>query len=233
MVVDKGVILTELLDRQLRKYVDELEEVAVSAIKNLEVAYTQQQIDVLIRFNSSSQFIKDTSSGYKIITLLSKKEKKLFGFLQYLEFPKYIRLIKIFVHPSYENRGYGSKLISVVKALNKPIVVDSALTQQAINFYKKNGFREISIREKMIGGVTFKVLVMSLPSEHIRVRIRKMAGIHIVGLGDVLFQTTERPPFKDGECVDPKVVEDYFKEGSKKGTLRPLVEYPFYDLEKV
>ena len=216
----------------LDEYAEEMSDIAWFGLRKLKEGYSNKQIHILKEFNAPNQFVRDISDGH-IILGIKRGTSSLVGFVQYREYPKYVTLVKIFVHPYEHGKGYGTKLVSAIKKLNKPIQVEAALTKQAIRFYRKNGFIKISLREKYLKDSSFKVMIMNYKPDTIRIRVRKMDNYYIIALGDVLLQSIAPPPFKEDAWVKVEKAYAYLEESKRRGLVKPLAEYPFYDLERV
>ena len=212
-------------------YIDKVVEIAMGAIDTI-YGYSEVQKAALRKVNVKNQFINDINGGHEVIVI--GDGENIVGVLQYKNFPKFVRVVKIFVSEAFQGRGYGSRLISKVKDLNKPIVLESAVSKQAVGFYKKNGFREVRRDLKFIDGVRLNIIVMSYkPSDTVRVRVRDVKDGYIIAIGDVLLNSTEAPPFEEDSWVKLEEAEGFLRDGINKGILHPLAEYPFYHLEKV
>ena len=115
------------------------------------------------------KYIEDEYNKVVII----KNDKSIFGFLIYFLLPPEIDIIFIAVYPY--NNGYGNKLLSYLFNEAKNNNVNSIkldLHEKNIiakNFYIKNGFKEISIRNKYYNN-QFDAIIMEK-------QIDKISGI--------------------------------------------------------
>ena len=88
-------------------------------------------------------FNKDKFKIWKIST------QKIIGFVCFYHVKDEIEIIQICINKSYQRKNFGSLIINKIKNLNiKKIFLEvSVENSQAINFYKKNGFKKIGIRK--------------------------------------------------------------------------------------
>lgn len=90
-------------------------------------------------------------------TFLLRKNSKMYGFLNASVAFEAIDIDYIFIKDSYKRKGLGSKLMhaffeyyrmSYKKGLDKKIFLEVSLRNtSAVSFYKKHGFKTLSIRE--------------------------------------------------------------------------------------
>ena len=78
------------------------------------------------------------------------EEDKITGYMSFYQVIDEVEIIKIGVIKSYQRNGYGSYLIKELKKLDiKKIFLEvSTENVKAINFYFKNGFKEIGLRKR-------------------------------------------------------------------------------------
>ena len=78
------------------------------------------------------------------------EEDKITGYMSFYQVMDEVEIIKIGIIKSYQRNGYGSFLIKELKKLNiKKIFLEvSTENVKAINFYLKNGFKEIGLRKR-------------------------------------------------------------------------------------
>ena len=78
------------------------------------------------------------------------EEDKIRGYMSFYQVMDEVEIIKIGIIKSYQRNGYGSFLIKELKKLNiKKIFLEvSTENVKAINFYLKNGFKEIGLRKR-------------------------------------------------------------------------------------
>lgn len=87
------------------------------------------------------------SGDYKII--VARSDKVLCAYL-IIHISDKIDIEKIYVDPNYRKQNIGTKLLNEIDKLNlnrKIILEVNENNTTAINFYKKNGFKQISIRK--------------------------------------------------------------------------------------
>ena len=78
------------------------------------------------------------------------EENKIIGYMSFYQVMDEVEIIKIGVVKSYQRNGYGSFLIKELKKLDiKKIFLEVSIENvKAINFYLKNGFKEIGLRKR-------------------------------------------------------------------------------------
>ena len=94
------------------------------------------------------------------------EEDKITGYMSFYQVMDEVEIIKIGIIKSYQRNGYGSFLIKELKKLNiKKIFLEvSTENVKAINFYLKNGFKEIGLRKmyyKSKDGISVDALRLS------------------------------------------------------------------------
>jgi ribosomal protein S18 acetylase RimI-like enzyme len=73
-----------------------------------------------------------------------------FAICRYLKTKNIVSIDKIGVHPNFRNKGIGSKIIDEIKKQFNVLRIDVVTENiNAINFYKKNGFKIVG--SKMLG----------------------------------------------------------------------------------
>ena len=81
-------------------------------------------------------------------------EQKLIGYVLALVAPESADLLNIGIHPKYKRQGYGESLLIHLLSQLKEAAVNALILEVrvenhiAINFYQKQGFEGIGIREK-------------------------------------------------------------------------------------
>ena len=78
------------------------------------------------------------------------EEDKITGYMSFYQVMDEVEIIKIGIIKSYQRNGYGSFLIKELKKLNMKKIFLEVSTEnvKAINFYLKNGFKEIGLRKR-------------------------------------------------------------------------------------
>ena len=79
-------------------------------------------------------------------------DNKIIGFIMLTELYETMELLYIIIDDSYQHCGYGRKLVEYAinncnQAVNRVILEVRSNNNQAISFYNKNNFKEISIRK--------------------------------------------------------------------------------------
>ena len=77
------------------------------------------------------------------------EEKKIIGFVSFYHVKDEIEIIKICIIKTHQRKNYGSIIIDEIKRLNiKKIFLEVSVQNiNAINFYLKNGFQKIGVRQ--------------------------------------------------------------------------------------
>ena len=88
-------------------------------------------------------FNANSNNLWKLVTT------KIIGFVYFYHIKDEVEIIKIGILKSHQRKGYGSIIINAIKKLNtKKIFLEvSVENSKAINFYLKNGFKQIGIRK--------------------------------------------------------------------------------------
>ena len=78
------------------------------------------------------------------------EEDKITGYISFYQVMDEVEIIKIGIIKSYQRNGYGSFLIKELKKLNMKKIFLEVSTEnvKAVNFYLKNGFKEIGLRKR-------------------------------------------------------------------------------------
>ncbi|MDC0456553.1 GNAT family N-acetyltransferase [Alphaproteobacteria bacterium] len=78
------------------------------------------------------------------------EEDQITGYMSFYQVTDEVEIIKIGIIKSYQRNGYGSYLIKELKKLDiKKIFLEVSMENiKAINFYFKNGFKEIGLRKR-------------------------------------------------------------------------------------
>tara|TARA_B110001452_G_scaffold36169_1_gene27740 strand:+ start:208 stop:639 length:432 start_codon:yes stop_codon:yes gene_type:complete len=78
------------------------------------------------------------------------EEDKITGYMSFYQVMDEVEIIKIGIIKSYQRNGHGSSLIKELKKLNMKKIFLEVSTEnvKAINFYLKNGFKEIGLRKR-------------------------------------------------------------------------------------
>jgi len=124
----------------------------LSTYPNKEHGITLEDIKERMKTRQSSEEIEKTRQ--RIIegkpnqkTFVTRSGKNVIGFCSVIKEPEFNQLKAIYILPEYQGQGAGQKLWTQVLDFfndnkNKIIVQVATYNQQAINFYKKLGFKE-------------------------------------------------------------------------------------------
>tara|TARA_B100000900_G_C20540094_1_gene700082 strand:+ start:662 stop:1090 length:429 start_codon:yes stop_codon:yes gene_type:complete len=89
---------------------------------------------------------------------------KIIGFVIFYHIQDEVEIIQIGIIKPYQRKNYGTLIINKIKKLNiKKIFLEvSVKNSKAINFYLKNGFKKIGIREGYYEGSKYKIDALRL-----------------------------------------------------------------------
>lgn len=107
--------------------------------------------------NTLSEY-KITINDFSNIYIFENNVTK--GFIDFSTIYDRIELNYIFVKEEYRNKNIGQKLLNIMLEHNMSITLEvSVLNENAINFYKKNNFKTISIRKNYYKGVDALLMI--------------------------------------------------------------------------
>ncbi len=116
---------------------------------------TKSDYSTLIEIEKST--FQDYSSKNELKSLVNQtshmiwkiEKKKIIGFVSFFYVNDEIEIIKICIIKSHQRQSYGSILINEIKKLKiKKIFLEVSVENiNAINFYLKNGFKQIGVRK--------------------------------------------------------------------------------------
>lgn len=130
--------------------------------RRLSKIYNQKIVSYFVNQYTPEKFIDSSRKG-KIF--IAKVYNQVIGFVavKLLE-KKTLEIARLFVRPDYQNQGIGSSLIRYLENKYRDIeriIVKSAILQETVNFYKKNGFRiEKELERKVNGEVAMEYLMV-------------------------------------------------------------------------
>ena len=127
-------------------YIEQIFNLEKEIFKNS--AFNRTYLDSLIKADSS--FI------YTYII-----DNKVCGYLMVLDSIDVYEILAIATIEEYRNKGIAQKLLDKIKTKNIFLEVRES-NQIAINFYKKNNFKEISIRKNYYSEPTENAIIMKL-----------------------------------------------------------------------
>ena len=111
-------------------------------------AFNKSYLDTLIKGDNSFIYV------YLI-------DDKVSGYLMILDSIDVYEILAIATIEEYRNKGIAQKLLNKIKIKNIFLEVRES-NQTAINFYKKNKFKEISIRKNYYSKPTENAIIMKL-----------------------------------------------------------------------
>ena len=111
-------------------------------------AFNKSYLDTLIKGNNSFIYV------YLI-------EDKVCGYLMILDSIDVYEILAIAAVEEYRNKGIAQELLDKIKTKDIFLEVRES-NQTAINFYKKNNFKEISIRKNYYSEPTENAIIMKL-----------------------------------------------------------------------
>ena len=111
-------------------------------------AFSRTYLDTLIKGDNSFIYI------YLI-------DDKVFGYLMILDSIDVYETLAIATVEEYRNKGIAQELLAKIRIKNIFLEVRES-NQTAINFYKKNKFKEISIRKNYYSKPTENAIIMKL-----------------------------------------------------------------------
>ena len=127
-------------------YIEQIFNLEKEIFKNS--AFNRTYLDSLIK--------ADNSFIYTYII-----DNKVCGYLMVLDSIDVYEILAIATIEEYRNKGIAQKLLDKIKTKNIFLEVRES-NQIAINFYKKNNFKEISIRKNYYSEPTENAIIMKL-----------------------------------------------------------------------
>jgi len=140
MEIKKAVYedLAEILNLQKLAYQSEAKLLNDYSIQPL----TQTLIELQDEFNKYNTGV--------ILKLINDEDNRIIGSVRSHEGNDRVYIGKLIVHPDFQNRGFGTKLLKAVESYfeNKTFeLFTSGKSEKNISIYKKNGYKEFK-REK-------------------------------------------------------------------------------------
>ena len=133
---------------------------------------TSNNIDYIEQiFNLEKEIFKSSAFSKSYLNTLIKGDNsfiyvyliddKVCGYLMILDSIDVYEILAIATIEEYRNKGIAQKLLNKIKIKNIFLEVRES-NQVAINFYKKNKFKEISIRKNYYSEPTENAIIMKL-----------------------------------------------------------------------
>jgi ribosomal protein S18 acetylase RimI-like enzyme len=99
-----------------------------------------------------TQTLEELEKEYsKYVILKMENENKIIGSVRAYEENNRVYIGKLIVHPNFQNKGYGSKLLNTIETQYKNKTYElytSSKSERNLYLYKKNGYKEFK-RQKM------------------------------------------------------------------------------------
>ena len=97
---------------------------------------------------SLSEFKKFTKQ--KTFTIWKIKTDEIIGYTTFFNLKDEVEIVKLGIKTEYQRNKFGTILLNEIKSLGiKKIFLEVAINNHnALNFYVRNGFREVGIRKK-------------------------------------------------------------------------------------
>ena len=133
--------LAEIINLQKLAYLSEAELLNDYSIAPLTQTLTELQNE-FVRFDKGI-----------ILKMINEKNNQIIGSVRAHEQNDRIYIGRLIVHPDYQNKGFGTKLLKTIETFfeNKTYeVFTSSKSERNLYLYKKNGYKEYK-REKVTG----------------------------------------------------------------------------------
>ena len=124
-----------------------------------QIFYLEKEIFKNSAFNKS--YIETLIKGDNSFIYIYLIKDKVCGYLMVLDSIDVYEVLAIATIEEYRNKGIAQKLLNKIKIKNIFLEVRES-NQTAINFYKKNKFKEISIRKNYYSEPTENAIIMKL-----------------------------------------------------------------------
>lgn len=137
----------------------------IKKLTNNDIDYIEQI------FNLEKEIFKNSAFSKSYLNTLIKGDNsfiyiyliddKVFGYLMILDSIDVYEILAIATVEEYRNKGIAQELLDKIKTKDIFLEVRES-NQTAINFYKKNKFKEISIRKNYYSKPTENAIIMKL-----------------------------------------------------------------------
>ena len=137
----------------------------IKKLTNNDIDYIEQI------FNLEKEIFKNSAFSKSYLNTLIKGDNsfiyiyliddKVSGYLMILDSIDVYEILAIATIEEYRNKGIAQKLLNKIKIKNIFLEVRES-NQTAINFYKKNNFKEIRIRKNYYSEPTENAIIMKL-----------------------------------------------------------------------
>jgi GNAT superfamily N-acetyltransferase len=153
-LMDKNVV-EFLIKAKKATYAD------LSEILNLQKLSYQSEAKLLNDYSIQplTQTLNDLQNEFKkyktgiILKLINEENNQIIGSVRAHERNNRVYIGKLIVHPDYQNKGFGTKLLNEIETYfeNKTFEIFTSIkSEKNLNIYKENGYKEFK-REKATG----------------------------------------------------------------------------------
>lgn len=127
--------------------------------------FSQQTVDYIINESQTVNKFKVEIQDEKILFLIAKDdENKIVGLVTAQEKEDGVFLKRLYIHPNYQRKGIGIKLLAGVidsfKTANRIYLEVEKDNIKGSNFYNKYGFKAIRENEYDLNGDKFSTMLM-------------------------------------------------------------------------
>ena len=137
----------------------------IKKLTNNDIDYIEQIFNLEKEIFKSSAFSKSYLNtlikGDNSFIYIYLIDDKVFGYLMILDSIDVYEILAIATVEEYRNKGIAQELLDKIKTKDIFLEVRES-NQVAINFYKKNRFKEISIRKNYYSEPTENAVIMKL-----------------------------------------------------------------------
>jgi ribosomal protein S18 acetylase RimI-like enzyme len=75
-----------------------------------------------------------------VLTVGERRNAEAIGFIEYFVRDSELVILGLWVAPDYRNNGYGTMMIELAEATERPDIIRAIVTPQSSGFYEKRGF---------------------------------------------------------------------------------------------
>jgi ribosomal protein S18 acetylase RimI-like enzyme len=75
-----------------------------------------------------------------VLTVGERRNAEAIGFIEYFIRDSELVILGLWVAPDYRNNGYGTMMIELAEATERPDIIRAIVTPQSSGFYEKRGF---------------------------------------------------------------------------------------------
>jgi len=75
-----------------------------------------------------------------VLTIDKKPEKEAVGVVEYYLRDSELVITGLWIAPDYRGKGYGTMMIELIEATERPTILRVITTSQSLKFYEKRGF---------------------------------------------------------------------------------------------